>query len=196
MNEIWKDINGYEGIYQISSHGRIKSLLFKNGTVCKEKEKLLRPTDNGRGYLLIRLCKEGVQKNFYIHRLVAEAFVEKIEGKNEINHIDGYKKNNNADNLEWCNRSGNLKHSYKLGTHIPPKPLRGKYGYSHPMSKEVSQYDLNGTYVHTYGSASLASLITGICCASIRKVAQGNQHTAGGYVWKYTHSVKHIGNFD
>ena len=79
MQEIFKDIKGYEGLYQISNIGRVKALVFRNGTTLKEKEKLLNPTDNGNGYLIIGLSKGGKKKNFYIHRLVAETFIDNPE---------------------------------------------------------------------------------------------------------------------
>lgn len=186
MKEKWKRIAGYEELYEISNFGRVKSLTFRNGTTYRLKEKILSPTDNGKGYLIISLSKNTKRKNFYIHRLVAEAFLDNKKKLKEVNHIDCDTHNNCVNNLEWCDRSYNLKYSYEIGNHKAPMSWKGKTGYEHPSSKEINQYDLNGKYIRTYGSASQASKLTGICCVSIRKVACNKQHTAGGFVWKYT----------
>lgn len=186
MEEIWKDIKEYEDLYQVSNLGRVKSILFRNNKAFIKKEKILTPTDNGKGYLIVGLCKNGLRKKQYVHRLVAQAFLDNKENYKEVNHKDCNTQNNSVDNLEWCTRSYNVKHSYVFGKHIPPRNLKGKFGYDHPISKEISQYDLNNNYIQTYGSASQASKLTGICYESIKKVARNKQHTAGGFVWKYT----------
>lgn len=186
VNEVWRDIEGYEGLYQISNKGRVKSLTFRNGTTYRLKEKILSPTNNGKGYLIIGLCKNTKRKNFYIHRLVAETFLDNKKKLKEINHIDCDTHNNCVDNLEWCDRSYNLKYSYEIGNHKAPMSWKGKTGYEHPVSKEINQYDLDDNYIKTYGSASQASKLTGICYESVKKVARGAQYTAGGFKWKYT----------
>ena len=110
MKEAWVDIKDYEGLYQISNLGRVKSL--KRNTA---HERILIPRVGRDGYLYVGLCKNGITKTKKIHRLVAENFIENPENKKEVNHIDGNKLNNYIFNLEWCNRSYNLKHAYKLG---------------------------------------------------------------------------------
>lgn len=108
IKEKWKDIIGYEGIYQISSHGSIKSLKYK-------KERILKPFLDTCGYLSIDLCNHCIEDYRRIHRLVAEAFIPQIVGKNYVNHKDGNKANNNVNNLEWCTASENVTHAYKNG---------------------------------------------------------------------------------
>ena len=98
MKEIWKDIKGYEGLYQVSNLGRVKRVT--TGRVLKQ-------FPNKQGYLLVSLCKTGKQKSFAIHRLVAQAFILKPENKPEVNHIDEDKTNNMVSNLEWCTRVEN-----------------------------------------------------------------------------------------
>ena len=100
MKEIWKYIDGYENKYQISNLGRIKNT-----------NKLLKPTDNGNGYLIIGLRKNGKRKNYYIHRLVATYFIKNANNYKEINHLDYNKKNNVVNNLCWCNRKENVNYS-------------------------------------------------------------------------------------
>ena len=108
-----KYIKGYEHLYQINDNG----IVFRNN-------KQLKTSDNGHDYVNVVLTKNGKPKTHYIHRLVAEAFIPLIDGKNHVNHIDGNKKNNNVNNLEWCNRSENMKHAYKLGlAHVVNKKL-------------------------------------------------------------------------
>lgn len=111
MNEIWKDIDGFDGLYQVSNLGRIKSNLLRNGWGTFKKETIMCQTDNGHGYLIVHLHKQNKRYSKYVHRLVAEAFCEKPEGCNVVNHIDFDKKNNEATNLEWCTTQANIHYS-------------------------------------------------------------------------------------
>lgn len=111
QGEMWKPIKGYEGYYAISNKGNVVSLMFRNNQVCKPKIKQLTPTDNGNGYLIIGLRDGSKRKNFYIHRLVAEHFIEKKYGCEYVNHIDCNPKNNDVSNLEWCTQQENVSHS-------------------------------------------------------------------------------------
>ena len=106
--EQWKDIEGYEGIYQISSHGRVRS--FKNGKI-----KIMKPRINDKGYNTACLRKDGKSKYKLVHRLVAEAFIPNNDGKPYVNHIDGNKLNNNINNLEWVTPSENTLHAISTG---------------------------------------------------------------------------------
>ena len=114
--EIWKDIKGYEGLYQVSNLGRVKSLARKvcnhpSGTTRRVPEKILTPTDNGNGYKIIGLRSRQNRKSKYVHRLVAEHFLENPLGKGYVNHLDYDKSNNAASNLEWCTVLENVAHS-------------------------------------------------------------------------------------
>lgn len=113
--EIWKDIIGYEGLYQISNKGRVKSLKKWCGNKHLSKwikeESILKPTDNGNGYLIIGLRNQTKRKNFYIHRLVASYFLDNPENKKCINHKDFNKQNNDVDNLEWISQKDNVLYS-------------------------------------------------------------------------------------
>lgn len=113
MKEEWKDIIGYEGHYQISNFGRVKSV--KKWDVNRRSyvacESILSPTDNGNGYMIIGLCGESSRKNHYVHRLVASAFVENPKKCNYVNHLDHDRKNNVYSNLEWCDQAENIQYS-------------------------------------------------------------------------------------
>ena len=112
MKEIWKDIEGYEGIYQVSNFGRVKSLdryVLRNGNSLFVKGIVLSQLNN-RGYLTVRLCNSGKYKNYFVHRLVACAFVENLNNYTEVNHIDEDKHNNDFRNLEWCDRKYNVNY--------------------------------------------------------------------------------------
>ena len=116
MQEIWKDIKGYEGLYQVSNFGNVKSLERRvnscNGGRNK-KEKYIISTDNGNGYKIVGLSKKHKRKNYYVHRLVAEAFIKNENNFNEINHLDYNRSNNNVENLEWIDRKSNVQYSVK-----------------------------------------------------------------------------------
>lgn len=104
MKEIWKPVKGYEGLYGISNFGRIKSFY---------TNKILKPVKQNTGYYRITLCKDNIKTNYYIHRLVAEAFLSSSK-YSEVNHKDGDKFNNDVRNLEWCNRKYNINHSVNV----------------------------------------------------------------------------------
>lgn len=118
-NEIWADIPDYEGLYQVSNMGRVRSLdrLVKGakGLDYRIKGKITKKSKNHLGYIKVRLHKDGVRKEFSLHRIVAFSFVLNLQSKKEVNHIDGNKLNNSASNLEWCTRSENMKHAFKTG---------------------------------------------------------------------------------
>ncbi len=114
--EEWRDIQGYEGLYDISDSGRVRSLYrrvinSKSGATRLARGKIMTPWDNGNGYKVVCLQKEGKRKNHYVHRLVAEAFLKHSENETYINHKDYNTHNNCADNLEWCTQQNNIKHS-------------------------------------------------------------------------------------
>ncbi len=118
MEEIWKDIKGYEGLYQVSNLGRVKSLdryvNYKNKSKAVRKG-VIRKAKIGKGYFLINLSKDGVKRFFLVHRIVAETFLENPSSKKTVNHINGIKTDNTVNNLEWSTYSENAIHAHNLG---------------------------------------------------------------------------------
>ncbi|MBV5348860.1 HNH endonuclease [bacterium] len=118
MNEIFKYIEGYEGIYQVSNHGRIKSLaraVKGHGSTWEKPEMFLKTWISKKGYEVVILTKDSKKKSIPVHRLVATAFIPSTKGKPQVNHIDCCKTNNHASNLEWCDNSENQLHAFKNG---------------------------------------------------------------------------------
>lgn len=177
-NEMWKDIIGYEGLYQISNLGRIKSLERKvrhnYGGLRIVPEKILKPSPDGDGYLYISLSKEGKKKNPKIHKLVAYHFLENPDNLPQVNHLDEDKNNNRLSNLEWCTCLHNLTHSNII--------RKGNIA----RAKAIVQKSLTGEVIREYESIAEAQRElslknhTGIirCC-------QGKQNTSHGYKWEY-----------
>ena len=163
--EKWKVIPGYEGLYEISSLGRIKSLpRLRSGKTHNSKsefyfmtkEKILKPQVGGTGYYKISLYKNGIHKNHNLHRLIAEAFIPNPDNLPQVNHKDGNKKNYSLDNLEWCTLSENMRHAYDvIGIQ---NYFEGKYGKEHSKSKSIIQKEwvrLRQTGLHNENMASL-----------------------------------------
>lgn len=117
--EKWKNIRGYEGHYQVSNLGRVKSLsrisMHSTGSEMVLKEKILKTFGN-KGYINCKLYADNIGKTMSVHRLVANSFIENPKEKLEVNHINGIKNDNRLENLEWCTRSENLKHAYATKT--------------------------------------------------------------------------------
>lgn len=114
---MWKDIEGYEGLYQVNEHGEVQSLMQWNRHeyVKRQTPLIMAQSNTATGYKKVELTKNGVTKSYKVHRLVASAFIPTIEGKEVINHIDGDPLNNNVSNLEWCTQQENVLHAYKTG---------------------------------------------------------------------------------
>ncbi len=115
MNEIWRSIKDYEGLYEVSNWGRVRSLgkwcNGRNGSKCWRNGRIVRPRMNNKGYLQVDLCNDGVHKRCLVHRLVAEAFIPNPQGLPIINHKDENPLNNRVENLEWCTYSYNSEYS-------------------------------------------------------------------------------------
>lgn len=127
--EKWKDIQGFNGYYQVSNKGRVRSFRYKASKKGRrDNPVMLKPNKKKNGYVQYGLTKNGATKTFTAHRLVAIAFLPNKDDKLQINHIDGIKHNNNVENLEWCTASHNRKHAFKIG-------LSSMDGENHPQSK-------------------------------------------------------------
>lgn len=154
--EIWKDIPDFEGLYQVSNLGRVKSLNYNH----TKNEKILKNRKGKRGYLYVALWKNKKRYNFSVHRLVMYGF----NGKNNliINHKDEITSNNKLENLEYCTQ---------------------KYNCIYSISKKVLQYDFNGNFIKEW--ESIAQVIEKLNIRNISQACRGIRKTAGGYIWKY-----------
>ncbi len=182
--EVFRDVLGYEGLYQVSNYGRVKSLERKNIFYCglrKEhlerptKEKILNYNKSNRGYLQVCLTKDGKSKTYTVHRLVAKAFLPNLKNKKQVNHIDGNKENNSIDNLEWVTSSENNKHAFITGLNKP-----------HNMRK-VNQYDLQGNFIKRWNSITdfLKENNLNLKNSNITTCCKGKRKNAYGFIWKY-----------
>lgn len=128
MKEIWKDIKEFEGAYQVSNFGKVRSvdriIIYRTGAKRLTKGTTLTIGKNKLGYPQVSLSKQDKMYSRRVHRLVAEAFIPNFKNYKEVNHIDGNKENNHVDNLEWCNRSQNMQHAIKLG--LKPKKYKNR----------------------------------------------------------------------
>lgn len=171
--EIWKDITGYEGLYQVSDQGRVKSLKRKDCLGRTIQERILKTKIDRYGYLQLNLHAYGKQKTLTVHRLICEAFNENPEGKPEVNHINENKTDNRACNLEWCTRKENVNHGTR------------NERVAKANSKQVWQYTLDGELVKVWKSPREAGKQGGFDHGAISNVANGKRKTHKGFVWKY-----------
>lgn len=184
MEEIWKDIRGYEGLYQVSNLGNVKSLNWRNQGV--QKNLWLKP--HNRGYLQVELAKDGKKKCFVVHRLVADAFVPNPNGFPQVNHKDEVKTNNASENLEWCTRSYNAKYSLVRHPERTPNGCVHRRGCRHKganTNTPIAQIGANGEVVKVWGCSRDIFLETGMSDWSISECCRGNRKTAYGYKWQY-----------
>lgn len=172
QNKIWKEVSGFEGLYAVSNNGEIKGL--KSG-------KILRPRPTKNDYLMVYLSKNGKQKNYLIHRLVAQEFINNPDGKLEVNHLDGDKSNNCTTNLEWSTRGENTKHAFKIGLrHVnKDKIIESK-------RKSVCQIDIStGDIIRIWKSSREASRVLNISQSNISMCCNGKRNHCGGFLWRY-----------
>lgn len=173
MSEEWRDVVGYEGLYQVSSEGRIKSLKWN-------KERILKPGIDRYGYLLVTLYAGGKRKKLKVHRLVCQAFHDNPDNKPCVNHIDENKTNNAANNLEWCTYEENNNHGTRNARSAETK------------SKPVAQYALDGELIKIWVSAREAQKQAGFSYKHISNVATGKHKTHKGFIWRYVERKEKI----
>lgn len=159
MEEIWKDIKGYEGYYQVSNYGNIFG---------KSRNKVLKPFSNINGYSRVELCG----KRYVVHRIVAQHFIPNPVNKPQINHKNGIKTDNRVENLEWCTAKENMQHASKSGLQ-ENKP------------KKIVMLDLNNILIKKFDSIAQGSSYSKSSRTFISACCKGICNPAGGYIWKY-----------
>ena len=175
MTEVWKDIEGYEGLYQVSNLGRVKRLAGKCRVKGGERtvpEKILKG-DIRSGYRRVQLCKEGVWERLLVHRIVTNAFIPNPDNLPCVNHKDENPSNNNVENLEWCT------HKYNSNYGTSPDRIGEK------LSKKVYQYSKDGTFIREWKSLHEIRKELGYNESCICLCCNGKQYSAYGYKWSY-----------
>lgn len=194
MKEVWKDIPKYKGVYQVSNLGRVKSLdrivIDKNGRKRLCKGKILKNNIYINGYLYVRLCDKEKNKQFQVHRLVAQAFIPNPNNLPEVNHKDEDKTNNKVSNLEWCTSKYNCNYGTrnKRNSKLISKALKGKFiGAKNPNAKAVVMYDIQGNKLKEFEMMKDAGKYLGNPNKAkyISDCLRGRYKTAYGYIWKY-----------
>lgn len=188
MQEIWKDIEGYEGKYQISNFGRVKSLVFRNNKYLIYREKILKPNIGKDGYVRIGLRdKNKKTKTYLVHRLVAQAFISDYNNSLVVNHKDENKSNNNVLNLEWTTIRENNQYSFNLHKDrikaMQTQEVNKLRGYR--KRKPVIQINKQNEIIARYDGIVSASKVTGFDKSTISNCCRGIYKFAYGYIWRY-----------
>ena len=208
MEEIWKDVEGYDGKYQVSNIGRVKSL-WDRGV---KREKILSLQNHDAGYLRIVLSKDGIAKLYLVHRLVAEAFIDNPNNYEFVNHKDEDKKNNSVENLEWCTKSYNtiyylnkkperkIEYAKRLRDKKTNELLSRytKKNLAHTNTRSVVQKSLDGNIIEVFDNAIEAFKKTGITPRYITVACKKNEsgrpklhkrisdkYVSHGFIWEY-----------
>lgn len=216
--EIWKDIKGFEGLYQVSNLGRVKSLeriiTRKNGITLPIKEKILQYGIDRKGYYFVGLYKNGKGENKSIARLVAEAFISNPDNKPEVNHINTIRTDNRIENLEWCTHKENCNnpltkehqkiaqtgriHSEETKKKISKNNKgrkcywEGKISNEHPNSKPIIQFSLNGDLIRKWECFKDVERELGIHHSNILKVINGSRNKTGNSKWEYYDTDRYL----
>lgn len=173
MAEIWKTVKGYEGLYEVSNLGNVRSLDYHNWGVVRN----LTPVMDCHGYMRVCLCKNNKQRNGLVHRMVAQAFLENPLELPQINHINENKSDNRVENLEWCDCLHNNNH----GT----RNERISKSKRNTKCKKVIQMDLQGNFIREWVSLNEIMRVLGFNAAFVARCCHGVKPTAYGYRWQY-----------
>lgn len=177
QTEQWRDIKDYEGLYQVSNEGRVKSLNYRQ----TKQEKILKAFGNNHGYLMVALSKNGKPIHRLVHRLVAEAFIKKEEGKQEeIDHINGIRDDNRAENLRWCTPEENARNPITL-----ERVKAANRKKAEALSKKVFCYDTNFNFLSGFTSTADASRQLECSQGNVTLTCLGALKHYKGYIFSY-----------
>lgn len=172
--EFWMDVPNFEGYYQDSTYGRVKSILRK--TECPQcggcrtvPERILKPRKDKYGYLYLDLNKNGKAKTFKVHRIIADTFIANFNNENQINHLNEVKTDNQVWNIRYCSASENIN----WGTR------------NERIQKKIIQYDMDGKFIKEWDSGTIASRELGLYNSNLVECLKGRRKTAGGFKWAY-----------
>jgi len=187
--EIWKPIQNYEGLYEVSNLGRVKTLFRPTSAGTGKQflpEKIMKLQNGPHGYPFVKLFKDKKPKMNRVHRLVAAAFIPNPESKPQVNHINCIKTDNRVENLEWNTPLENIHHAMANGRN--GLPLGYKYKTKHTQPKRriaVNQLSLTGEFIKRWDSMFEATEFLGAKCASpITRCCKGRQETSRGFRWE------------
>lgn len=186
-NEYWKDIKDFEGLYQVSNYGRVKSLKRKTKNHYCNEDKILRQGKNSNHYYLVILCKDHKKYTRKVHILVARAFIPNPLNKPCVDHDKPVEKdycNNCVYNLRWATMKENMEHCIELGRFSKP-PMYKKYGKEHNQSKPVIQYDINDIFIRQWWSLADIERELGFSRKQIGRVINDKKYITYGYKWKF-----------
>ena len=192
-NEIWKDIKGYEGMYQVSNMGNVRSadrIVHIKQAHCEYDElregRIVKGLPRRHGYLAVFLYKDGQRRQESIHRLVAEAFCRKQDGDTDVNHKNENKTDNRASNLEWCTHKENSNYGTAQERRLQTCRER------HSRWKAVKQFDLQGNFIAEYPSLAEMEKQTGYSKGNVCNALHGKygQQTPYGFHWEYAQGNK------
>ncbi len=189
--EIWRDIPGYGGRYQVSTFGNVKSMNYAN----LNRPQVLKPSKTTRGYSFVNLYANGVKRPWFVHVLVATAFLHRPDGKREVDHIDGDPQNNDVHNLRWVTHRENLNNPISLERFrrgstgkVHSKETREKMSISRMGLAAVPIYQISlddGRIIREFDGATAAERALGISSRGIYKCLRGKTRQCGGYKWSY-----------
>lgn len=169
MQEIWKDIKDYEGLYQVSNLGRVKSI---------KRNIILKPGFTKKNYSYVILYKSNIATSKRIHRLVAENFISNPYNKPQVNHKDGNKLNNCVSNLEWVTNSENQQHAFA-------NRLQTNVGNNNPKCRKINQYDLDGNFIKSWNSFYEITKTLGYSRSSIWRCCSKKYNKSHNFIWRY-----------
>lgn len=180
VNEIWRDIKDYPN-YMVSNLGRVKSLNYRK----RGEEKILKNIKIKSGYLQVELCKNRKIKKYYIHRLVAQAFIDNPNKLPCIDHINTITTDNRVENLRWVTHKENSNNSLTIDKMSKNAHFKNKFGIEHPNSKPIIQFTLDGKLVRKWNSAADIQRELGIKNSNICSCCKGKLNSSGGFIWRY-----------